>query len=182
MRRPGFNNGRLFSNIINVSLNILEGEFETCPCWWISAPFNVFSDPLLMYERVIQNVNFIFSSSSNRGLVIGLLFNSLRLSDPWMLPWPFKIEKRSFDLQTELPNLPVPDLNETFETYLDHLVPLVSKEEHGEAADLVKQFLQDLGPRLQERLRQRYLTTDNWVSTCKEKSTMSFRFRWIWTS
>jgi hypothetical protein len=63
--------------------------------------------------------------------------------------------KKTFDLETQCPRLPVPQLNDTLNIYLKSLVPLTSEEEYKEVDGIVKNFQATVGPILQKRLVER---------------------------
>ncbi|KAH6695162.1 choline/Carnitine O-acyltransferase [Plectosphaerella plurivora] len=60
----------------------------------------------------------------------------------------------TFSHQQELPQLPIPDLEETTRKYLTALKSLQSPREHNETRIAVQEFLQQDGPELQEKLRR----------------------------
>ena len=61
-------------------------------------------------------------------------------------------EKRTFARQDELPKLPIPPLEETCRRYLAALEGLQDPAEHEVTKRAVEDFLQNDGPRVQERL------------------------------
>lgn len=62
-------------------------------------------------------------------------------------------QQKTFDNQSKLPRLPIPDLESTAQRYKRSLVPLLSQEEYQQASAKVDRFVNsDLGKRLQERL------------------------------
>ncbi|KAJ3338995.1 hypothetical protein HDU93_008818 [Gonapodya sp. JEL0774] len=62
----------------------------------------------------------------------------------------------TFAHQNHLPRLPIPNLEKTFELYLESLKPLVTPEELAQSQSRVRAFLEPggMGPVLQERLMQ----------------------------
>lgn len=71
----------------------------------------------------------------------------------------------------QLPKLPVPELETTMETYLEFAAVVVSQQALEHSRGLVRGFMEELGPRLQEMLLDRQKEMDNWVS-----SSCSFGF------
>lgn len=59
----------------------------------------------------------------------------------------------TFGAQDKLPKLPIPDLENTLERYLEALKPLQSSREHGDTQQAIDEFLRTDGPELQERLK-----------------------------
>ncbi|KAI8906057.1 acyltransferase ChoActase/COT/CPT [Gorgonomyces haynaldii] len=59
---------------------------------------------------------------------------------------------RTFENQTKLPKLPVPDLKKTIERYLVSIKPFATPEEEQEYKKICQDFLLNLGPVLQQRL------------------------------
>ncbi|KAL1955779.1 hypothetical protein VTO42DRAFT_8099 [Malbranchea cinnamomea] len=59
----------------------------------------------------------------------------------------------TFAHQDSLPKLPVPNLEDTCQRYLESLAPLQSPREHEETKAAVQEFLRTDGPELQERLK-----------------------------
>lgn len=83
-------------------------------------------------------------------------------------------EHRTFARQGELPKLPIPPLGETCKRYLASLEGLQDKAEHEATKRAVEEFLQNDGPRMQERLIEyakdkarcaRYLPLDTHIFT-----------------
>lgn len=61
--------------------------------------------------------------------------------------------QKTFDNQSKLPRLPVPDLEATAERYKRSLLPLLNQQEYQQASAKVDRFVNsDLGKTLQERL------------------------------
>ncbi|RKP26829.1 acyltransferase ChoActase/COT/CPT [Syncephalis pseudoplumigaleata] len=63
---------------------------------------------------------------------------------------------RTFELQSKLPRLPIPSLEETSQRYLRSLVPLLTPEEYRRSEAAVQEFIKPhgLGEELQHRLQQ----------------------------
>lgn len=64
----------------------------------------------------------------------------------------------------QLPKLPVPDLQSTMDSYLEFASVVVSPQQVEHSRGLVRGFMEELGPRLQEALLERQKEMDNWVS------------------
>uniref|UniRef100_A0A8C5E0T4 Carnitine O-acetyltransferase-like n=1 Tax=Gouania willdenowi TaxID=441366 RepID=A0A8C5E0T4_GOUWI len=88
------------------------------------------------------------------------------LGKPCRLVRPvIQIQERSLVHQEGLPKLPVPELKQTCERYLNALKPIVSEEELEHTQELVQEFLKSgVGERLQKGLERRARKTDNWLS------------------
>lgn len=59
----------------------------------------------------------------------------------------------TFAAQDKLPKLPIPELASTCQRYIDALRPLQSARERAETQIAVREFLQQDGPDLQEKLK-----------------------------
>ncbi|KAK2781019.1 hypothetical protein FQN53_000872 [Emmonsiellopsis sp. PD_33] len=59
----------------------------------------------------------------------------------------------TFANQDSLPKLPIPDLEQTCNRYLESLVPLQTPREHEESKAAVREFLKNEGPELQDKLK-----------------------------
>jgi len=60
----------------------------------------------------------------------------------------------TFANQDSLPKLPIPELEQTCQRYLQALAPLQTNREHQETKSAVAEFLKNEGPVLQEKLKQ----------------------------
>ncbi|XP_050691120.1 carnitine O-acetyltransferase-like isoform X3 [Eriocheir sinensis] len=65
-----------------------------------------------------------------------------------------------------LPQLPVPQLQETLQKYLKTVKPLVTEEEYMVTEEIVKKFgnIDGIGQKLQQKLEERKKNTENWLS------------------
>jgi len=61
---------------------------------------------------------------------------------------------RTFAYQGQLPKLPIPLLDDTCRRYLRALQALQDQKEHAQTKEAVKVFLEDDGPRIQEKLKE----------------------------
>lgn len=59
----------------------------------------------------------------------------------------------TFAHQKKLSKLPIPELEDTCRKYLDAMRPLQSRREHAETRAAVREFLENEGPELNERLK-----------------------------
>lgn len=64
----------------------------------------------------------------------------------------------------QLPKLPVPDLQETLDTYLELAAVVAGAQQVEQTRGLMRGFMEEQGPRLQEVLLDRQREMDNWVS------------------
>ena len=60
----------------------------------------------------------------------------------------------TYAAQDKLPKLPIPDLQSTCKKYIEALRPLQSHREHQETTAAVREFLENEGPDLNERLKK----------------------------
>jgi carnitine O-acetyltransferase len=60
----------------------------------------------------------------------------------------------TFAAQDKLPKLPIPELDATLKKYVDALAPLQSSQEHNDTRAATKDFLENEGKELQERLKK----------------------------
>ena len=73
-------------------------------------------------------------------------------------------DRKLYDFQDILPNLPLPKLDVTISKYLKSIKPLFSEELYNKHQILARDFLQNEGVELQKELVKRHKTTDNYVS------------------
>ena len=71
---------------------------------------------------------------------------------------------KTFEFEDNLPSLPLPELNETLNMYLESLKPFLDSNEFTKVEIIVKKFENGIGKELQESLKQRAITKKNWVS------------------
>ena len=78
--------------------------------------------------------------------------------------------------QSSFPKLPVPNLNQTLDKYLESVHPLVTPKQYAETVRLTNEFRATQGPYLQAQLVDRAAKTDNWVTEWwKEVAYLSYR-------
>ena len=70
---------------------------------------------------------------------------------------------KTFEFDEELPDLPLPELNDTLNLYLDTLRPFLSLNTFKEVEVIVRDFENGIGQKLQEKLRERACNNKNWV-------------------
>ncbi|XP_063826966.1 choline O-acetyltransferase, partial [Ostrinia nubilalis] len=87
----------------------------------------------------------------------------LSLPKRWLSTQGFGTEDEEFQ-NVQLPKLPVPDLQETLDTYLELAAVVVSGQQLETSRAVVRGFMEELGPRLQEALLDRQREMDNWVT------------------
>ncbi|XP_051722322.1 peroxisomal carnitine O-octanoyltransferase [Ctenopharyngodon idella] len=71
--------------------------------------------------------------------------------------------ERTFQYQSSLPPLPVPDLQNTLNKYLHSVKPFASEEEFGATEAIVKRFEKGIGQQLHQKLLQRAKSRRNWL-------------------
>ncbi|XP_013419216.1 carnitine O-palmitoyltransferase 1, muscle isoform isoform X1 [Lingula anatina] len=71
---------------------------------------------------------------------------------------------KTFSLQNVLPRLPVPSLEQTCHKYLLSVKPLLTEAEYAQTKQVVEQFKQNEGPKLQGYLKLRAWNKVNWLS------------------
>ena len=69
----------------------------------------------------------------------------------------------TFEHQSALKKLPIPELHDTCRKYLDAVRPLQTPREHKETEAAVKEFLKTDGPELQERLKKYAATKPSYI-------------------
>ncbi|XP_004702696.1 peroxisomal carnitine O-octanoyltransferase isoform X2 [Echinops telfairi] len=72
-------------------------------------------------------------------------------------------EERTFQYQDTLPSLPVPTLEESLKKYLDSVKPFANEEEYRKTEEIVKNFQNGIGEKLQQKLLQRAKEKRNWL-------------------
>ena len=70
---------------------------------------------------------------------------------------------KTFEFEEELPDLPLPELNDTLNLYLDSLRPFLSLNEFKEVEVIVRDFENGIGQKLHKKLRERACNNKNWV-------------------
>lgn len=71
--------------------------------------------------------------------------------------------ERTFQYQSSLPALPVPDLHDSLDKYLHAVKPFASEEEFRATAVIVKHFEEGIGHQLHQKLLQRAKSRRNWL-------------------
>ena len=71
--------------------------------------------------------------------------------------------EKTFANDETLPDLPVPNLKDTLNRYLDSVKPHVTEDEFLTTTDIVENFEKNEGPILHQRLLERAKTHRNWV-------------------
>ena len=71
--------------------------------------------------------------------------------------------EKTFANDETLPDLPVPNLKDTLNQYLDSVKPHVTEDEFLTTTDIVENFEKNEGPILHQRLLERAKTHRNWV-------------------
>jgi len=72
---------------------------------------------------------------------------------------------KTFENEENLPNLPVPHLRNTLDTYLDSVRAVVTEEEYKTTETTVRNFENGVGDKLQKMLIKRSENYKNWVKT-----------------
>ncbi|CAD0200173.1 unnamed protein product [Chrysodeixis includens] len=91
----------------------------------------------------------------------------LSLPRRWLSTQVYGADDEDFQ-NVQLPKLPVPELESTMETYLEFAAVVVSQQALEHSRGLVRGFLEELGPRLQEMLLDRQKEMDNWSKDDEE--------------
>uniref|UniRef100_A0A673K378 Peroxisomal carnitine O-octanoyltransferase-like n=1 Tax=Sinocyclocheilus rhinocerous TaxID=307959 RepID=A0A673K378_9TELE len=71
--------------------------------------------------------------------------------------------ERTFQYQSSLPPLPVPDLHDSLDKYLHAVKPFASEEEFQATEAIVKRFEEGIGQQLQQKLLRRAKSRRNWL-------------------
>ena len=74
---------------------------------------------------------------------------------------------KTFSHDEDLPNYPLPDLDQTLSIYLESTKPFLSDDDFKETQEHVDAFKKNEGPKLQELLLDRSHSNRNWVSNEK---------------
>lgn len=77
---------------------------------------------------------------------------------------PANDKRKTFDEDDKLPNLPLPDMDHTLNSYLDSVKPFVSDIDYGKTKEIVKSFEQGIGRILHEKLKKKAEMSRNWVN------------------
>ncbi|XP_033762348.1 peroxisomal carnitine O-octanoyltransferase-like isoform X2 [Pecten maximus] len=72
-------------------------------------------------------------------------------------------DEKTFQFQSGLPSLPVPDLQNTLRKYLDSVKPHVTPEEYTRTESIVHQFGSGVGQELQQKLQNKAQNSRNWL-------------------
>lgn len=90
----------------------------------------------------------------------------------------FNIPVVCLRVQRALPKLPVPDLRETLDKYLQCVRPTVSADQYEQTCRLVAEFVKKdgLGEYLQRKLFEYAETKDNWVRNIVAQNVRNHRF------
>ncbi|KAG6448162.1 hypothetical protein O3G_MSEX005397 [Manduca sexta] len=85
----------------------------------------------------------------------------LSLPKRWLSTQVYGTDDEDFQ-NVQLPKLPVPDLKATMESYLEFAEVVVSPQQLEHTKGLVRGFMEEMGPKLQEMLLDRQKEMDNW--------------------
>jgi carnitine O-octanoyltransferase len=73
-------------------------------------------------------------------------------------------ERVTFKNDDNLPNLPLPSLNDTLQRYYEALKPFGTDEELKNSLKIIENFKNGVGPQLHKVLEQKARVEKNWVS------------------
>ncbi len=78
--------------------------------------------------------------------------------------------KKTFEYQHRLPKLPIPDLQDTLDSFLEWVQPLLNEEELESAKHIVNNFYSNEGPKLQRALESysKESGLSNWLTPIRE--------------
>ncbi|RUS69518.1 hypothetical protein EGW08_022718 [Elysia chlorotica] len=109
-----------------------------------------------------MNVNGASSAgpAANDVVKASNLLSKMKLDEPARLA----VKGRTFSVQTSLPRLPVPALEQTLNRYLDTCRPLLDDQQFKTTSELVQKFKEKEGPELQKLLEERATKHTNWLS------------------
>lgn len=83
---------------------------------------------------------------------------------------------KTFEFQESLETLPLPNLEETGEKYLDWIKPLVSEEQFEKTSKILENFMDNEGPILQKKLEQWSRKNDgNWLKPLWDNMYLDIR-------
>ncbi|XP_061179737.1 peroxisomal carnitine O-octanoyltransferase-like [Saccostrea echinata] len=72
-------------------------------------------------------------------------------------------DEKTFGSESELPSLPLPDLNHTLQRYLESVKPHVTDEEYRQTEFIVQQFASGVGKELHQKLAEKARNERNWL-------------------
>lgn len=72
-------------------------------------------------------------------------------------------DEKTFQFQSSLPSLPLPDLQNTLRKYLESVKPHVTPEEYSHTESIVRQFGSGIGQELQQKLKLKAQNSRNWM-------------------
>ncbi|RWS24070.1 peroxisomal carnitine O-octanoyltransferase-like protein [Leptotrombidium deliense] len=70
---------------------------------------------------------------------------------------------RTFENDDKLPSLPLPELRNTLDLYLDTVRPVVDNQQFAETETIVRQFENGIGQKLHQKLVKRSQSSKNWL-------------------
>lgn len=70
---------------------------------------------------------------------------------------------KTFQYDSSLPSLPLPDLEQTLIKYLNSIEFLLSDQEFDSTVESIKQFKAEIGETLQKKLEDKAKSDKNWV-------------------
>ena len=112
-----------------------------------------FLDRKKILQKLLSDLQWLKYPKSYRSLV---QFKLIHL---------FSVFKSStYSFQNQLPHLPVPEIEETWEKYLDTVKPLITLKEFSQTKSLIKQFSNQARKNLQTALKEYAKSKDNWLA------------------
>ncbi|CAG7833590.1 unnamed protein product [Allacma fusca] len=115
-------------------------------------------------RRLLQYKGFIYEPRKP-SLKTKLVIGSIRLLHGWSKP----LTKSLYGCQGILPLLPIPNLQDSVNQYLESMKPLVDKEKHEILGRLADEFVKTNGPTCQRYLVFKSWLTPNYISDWWEK-------------
>ena len=75
-------------------------------------------------------------------------------------------KKSTYSMESELPSLPVPPLEQTMNKYVTALEPILFDSEYAQTKRVVADFMKPggVGEKLQSKLEQKASTSDSWLA------------------
>lgn len=71
---------------------------------------------------------------------------------------------KTFQFDSTLPDLPIPNLEQTLIKYLNSVEFLLNDKEYENTVQSIKQFKSEIGETLQRKLEERAKSNKNWVT------------------
>lgn len=127
-------------------------KFCSVVSWWL---MSVWFTQWVLRNALSYNKFLFENPRKGYSLKTKLFFGLLKL---------VRGKPRLYHCQAALPSLPVPNVRNSVDRWLESVKPICSDEEYIEYNDLANEFVNGVGPRLQRYVKLKAFLTDNYVS------------------